>query len=203
MRIEKCYFCSKSVYPGHGVGFHIYIHSIIYRDYLGSAFVRNDAKVFRFCTSKYVMISSLSISFAYDHTLLIDATKTSSKTINQWIYQSFCLDPFPNTWIGWRETHAKYGGLKLSERPQGRKWLSYVSVFSLLLKPNAFTRLPGSFAGFYYRLRETPERPSSLWPWSSADHSPRDEAGCGSQETKRACVLEEQVFEKTVMSGGS
>jgi hypothetical protein len=55
------------------------------------------------------------------------------------------------------------------------------------------THLPGIIAGFHNRFRETQKCTCSLRPRSRAVYSPGYEAGCGSQKTERACILEEQV----------
>jgi ribosomal protein L24E len=77
MRIEKCYFCSTNVYPGHGTILSLY-RLTLFHGQSGSAFVRNDAKVFRFCTSKYVPMIHLCSTHDFDCSQ--DATKISSES---------------------------------------------------------------------------------------------------------------------------
>jgi large subunit ribosomal protein L24e len=51
-RIETCYFCSQPCYPSKGLlNEGIYIISIVDKT-IGITFVRNDARLFRFCRSK-------------------------------------------------------------------------------------------------------------------------------------------------------
>ena len=182
MRIEKCYFCSTNVYPGHGWPLRSPHDCTTSYSYLftGSAFVRNDAKVFRFCTSKWVVCFRIYFSRG-----LTDFVKRCHKNF-KYASITFLLNWDTHSCVEWSGTREKLGGRSRLGRHMGRRWLSCVNN-------TIASTMTNQYSGFYHRVRETSQCACTLWQRFGSDNSEGDEEDCRDQGEEGECILETQV----------
>jgi len=162
----------------------------------GSAFVRNDAKVFRFCTSKYAHKGHTVIQF---HSFQpSDVIRTSSKSSLRGSVATPDACSVINRMkrnprkVRWTKAFRKAAGKEMIiVRPTGR------SKLSVLLKTLS---LPVP-VGLDHRFRKTKKRPSALQPRLGSNHHQGYETHSRDQEEKRTRILEEQVRLRRLFPG--